>query len=216
MKEQIQITRKNMKNIRLRVKADGTVMVSAPHFVSDAYLYAFIEEKNEWIQNQQARMQPVKYETGTDIPLFDQMYQLVVIQTEKKRASVVMNQNQIIMSIPASYDEKKREALIHRFYAKQLEPYVNGMIRRYEQLMNVDVSTVKYQHMQTRWGTCHIQKKLIRLNTRLAQFSLDVVESVVVHEMVHLLERGHNKRFYQLMDYFYPEWELCDKKLKSK
>lgn len=215
MKENIKIIRKQMKNIRLRVKPDGTVVLSAPHHVSDAYLHTFLEEKADWIQQQQTRLQIMQYQTGESIALFGETCQLLVFRTSNKRASIIKHPNQIVIYIPTTYSHKQCEALLHRFYAKQLEPYVDGMVKRYEQLMNVSVETIKYQHMQTRWGTCHIEKKLIRLNTRLAQFPLDVVESVVVHEMVHLLERGHNKRFYQLMDYFYPKWEMCDQILKS-
>lgn len=214
MKENIQIIRKQMKNIRLRVKQDGTVVLSAPHHISDAYLQAFLEEKAEWIQTQQSRLHITRYESGEQLALFGETYQLLVFRTANKRATITKNAQQIIMQIPITYSHKQCETLLHRFYAKQLQPYVDGMVKRYEQLMNVSVHEIKYQHMQTRWGTCHITKKCIRLNTRLARFSLDVVESVVVHEMVHLLERGHNKRFYQLMDYFYPNWESCDQILK--
>lgn len=215
--DNIQIIRKkNMKNIRLRVKRDGQVIISAPYFVSDAYLHAFIDERKEWIVAQKSKIQPLVYETGALISLFDQTYQLVVIQTEKKRATLNINKQQMIMHIPVEYDQKQREVLLHRFYQQQMDPHVIAMVKKYEKIMHVKVENIKYQHMQTRWGTCHIGKKMIRLNTRLAMFPLDVIESVVVHELVHLLEAGHNKRFYYLMDQFYPFWKACDAILKRK
>lgn len=215
MKDQIQIIRKNMKNIRLRVKDDGQILITAPHSVPDVDLYAFIEEKSAWIEMQKARVQRLVYETGASISLFDQTYQLVVIETEKSRGIIKIDNQQMLMYIPKAYDQKQREVLLHRFYARAMEVHVNAMVKKYEVLMGVSVEAIKYQNMKTRWGTCHIGKQVIRLNTRLAVYHLDVIESVVVHEMVHLLERGHNKRFYQLMDTYYPKWKMCDQILKS-
>ena len=60
--------------------------------------------------------------------------------------------------------------------------------------------------MRTRWGTCNIRARRIWLSLELAKYPLDCLEYVVVHEMVHLLERRHNARFKSLMDKFLPDW----------
>lgn len=70
--------------------------------------------------------------------------------------------------------------------------------------------------MKTRWGSCNIRDKRIWLNLELVKKSPACLESVVVHEMVHLLERYHNKRFYALMDKFLPGRHEIDKELQGK
>ena len=60
--------------------------------------------------------------------------------------------------------------------------------------------------MKTRWGTCNIRDRRIWLNLQLVKYKPELIELVVVHEMVHLLERLHNHRFYSLMDKFLPDW----------
>lgn len=70
--------------------------------------------------------------------------------------------------------------------------------------------------MKTRWGTCNIQKKRIWLNIQLAEKPPECLEYVVTHELTHLHEAGHNKRFWSLMDRFYPEWRRAKQLLKEK
>ncbi|MGH2103285.1 M48 family metallopeptidase, partial [Aerococcus urinaeequi] len=65
----------------------------------------------------------------------------------------------------------------------------------------------RIKQMKTRWGTCNIQKKRIWISLNLVTAPLICLESVVVHELVHLLETNHTKRFYDLMDQYFPKWQ---------
>lgn len=82
--------------------------------------------------------------------------------------------------------------------------------------MGVSVHEFGVKQMKTRWGSCNIRAKRIWLNLELAKKSPACLESVVVHEMVHLLERLHNDRFYALMDGFYPQWREAEKELQGR
>ena len=60
--------------------------------------------------------------------------------------------------------------------------------------------------MKTKWGSCNPAKRHIRLNTELVKKPKDLLEYVVVHEMVHLLEPTHNERFMAILDRYLPQW----------
>ena len=62
------------------------------------------------------------------------------------------------------------------------------------------------QRMETKWGSCNHRAGHIRLNTELVKKPKDLVEYVVVHEMIHLLESTHSERFQALLDKYYPTW----------
>jgi predicted metal-dependent hydrolase len=81
--------------------------------------------------------------------------------------------------------------------------------------MKIRVNEIRIKRMTTRWGTCHIGDKRIWINLELIKKSPHCLEYIVVHEMCHLLETGHNKRFYSLMDEFLPEWKLYRDKLNK-
>ena len=61
--------------------------------------------------------------------------------------------------------------------------------------------------MKTKWGSCNHEAGNIRLNTELVKKPKDLVEYVIIHEMVHLLEPTHNERFVALLDEHYPTWQ---------
>lgn len=62
--------------------------------------------------------------------------------------------------------------------------------------------------MKTKWGTCNIEKGRIWINLQLVKKIPRCLEYVIIHELVHLLERHHNERFYRFMDLYYPDWRV--------
>jgi len=79
--------------------------------------------------------------------------------------------------------------------------------------MNVKVSEVRIRTMKTKWGTCNPSMKRIWLNTELVKKPIECTEYVLTHEMVHLLERGHNEKFIAYMDKFSPKWQYLREEL---
>lgn len=100
-------------------------------------------------------------------------------------------------------------------YRKYLKETIPNLIDKYETIMGVKVSDFIIRKMKTRWGSCNTQTRRICLNLELAKRSVQCLEYVVVHEMVHLLEPSHNKRFYALMNIFMPDWKDYKTALKS-
>ena len=79
--------------------------------------------------------------------------------------------------------------------------------------MGVKVAEVGIRKMKTKWGTCNPKAKRIYLNTELAKKSIEHIEYVLMHEMVHLLERNHNDRFIAHMNKFLPPWKQLREEL---
>ena len=77
---------------------------------------------------------------------------------------------------------------------------------QYEAVMLVVVKEFGVKKMKTRWGTCNPVAQRIWLNLELAKKPVDHLEYIIVHEMVHLLERHHNERFVAYMNKFLPQW----------
>lgn len=70
--------------------------------------------------------------------------------------------------------------------------------------------------MKTKWGTCNVRDKRIWLSLELAKKPLRAVEYVVVHELAHLIERGHGPKFKAVMDRFYPDWREVKKGMEGR
>lgn len=101
------------------------------------------------------------------------------------------------------------------WYRRQLKAKIPNIIEKWEKIIGVKVDSFGIKLMKTKWGTCNISNKRIWINLELAKKSERCLDYVVVHEMVHLLERYHNKIFYMYMDKFIPNWREIKKELND-
>ena len=91
---------------------------------------------------------------------------------------------------------------------------VPALIAAWEPIMGVKSGKLAYRNMTSRWGSCQPSTGRICINVRLALYPPECLEYVVVHELCHLLERGHGPKFHQLMDAFMPDWKQRRAKLR--
>ncbi|MBO6524774.1 MAG: M48 family metallopeptidase [Balneolaceae bacterium] len=218
---EVEVTRKSIKNLYVRVnRRNGKVRVSCPLRISEKHLTRFIASKLSWIKKQKEKTTLIKperalqYLSGEKHLFMGKEYFLVVKKGDSK-SNVFLEKDSLIMQIRGKDTLEKRTKLLDEWYRAHLKEMIQELIRKYEPIMDVKVLEFGVKKMKTRWGTCNIKDQRIWLNLELAKKSFDCLEMVVVHEMVHLLERLHNKRFYFLMDKFMPEWRKANTKLNS-
>jgi predicted metal-dependent hydrolase len=118
----------------------------------------------------------------------------------------IHNDSILEMYVRPGSDRKKRINILEEWYRLQLKEQIPHLISRWESVMGVSVKEWGVKKMKTRWGSCNIKSQRIWLNLELAKRPQQCLEYIVVHEMIHLLERYHNTRFYRLMDAYMPEW----------
>ncbi len=219
----IEVTRKRMKTIRLKVNAvTQKIRVSCPHRVSEYDLIEFISSKKNWIDKQLSREvvravvpEEKRYEEG-EMLLFKGMEFVLKLNTNSTKTSVEIRDNYLILHSRKKLSRVKREKAILDFYRSHLKEEIPKLISKWEPIMNVSVAEFGVKRMKTRWGTCNIRARRIWLNLSLAEKSPELLEYVVVHEMVHLLERLHNNRFKAFMTQFLPNWKELEGQLNGK
>lgn len=89
---------------------------------------------------------------------------------------------------------------------RQLKRDAPPLVAEWAATMGLATPDIVIRRMTSRWGTCNIRAARITLNLELARRDPDLLEYVVVHELAHLIERGHNARFYAVMDRYLPDW----------
>lgn len=101
---------------------------------------------------------------------------------------------------------EKRAKVVHAWHKALLHDAVRKLIEKWEPRLGVTVRGHFLQRMKTKWGSCNRSARHIRLNTELVKKPKDLLEYVVVHELVHLLEPTHSQRFLSLMGRHFPGW----------
>lgn len=113
------------------------------------------------------------------------------------------------------YRTRKGQLFILSVYREQLRLLIPPLVAKWEAVLGVRVSYWGIRRMQTRWGTCNADAGGVWLNLELVKKPMHCLEYVLVHEMVHLLERHHNERFLSSMDHFVPQWRLYRDELNA-
>jgi predicted metal-dependent hydrolase len=218
----ILITRKNVRNLNLRLHIrTGEIKLSVPQKTPGHVISAFISEKLPWIRKHfraasaRPKIIPNKYNSGELIPVWGEKLELDLQFRQVKKIEVHRRGPHLVMHVPVKSCRDRREKAVFDWYRAELNRSIPQLIEKYEPIMGVSVNEFGVRRMKTRWGSCNTKAKRIWLNLNLAERPPILLEYVVVHEMVHLLERGHNRRFYSYMDRFMPHWREYDKMLKN-
>jgi predicted metal-dependent hydrolase len=203
---------KKIKHVYLRVKSpDGKVLVSAPKHLKTGDVRDFVIARLGWIRKQadsiQARENTASCEflEGETHYVWGKQY-FLTLREKEQAPSVMLEHENMVLTIRSGADQDKRRAVVEKWHRDQVGKAAPDLIRKWEKIMGVEVEKLFVRRMKTRWGSCNIRKRTIRLNTSLATKPMECLEYIVVHELAHLLEPSHNGRFKGLMDKFFPAW----------
>ena len=216
----IDVVRKNIKNMHLAVyPPTGRVRIAAPLRIDDEAVRLFAISKIAWIRKHQRnflaqdRQPPRQFKERESHYFKGKRYLLNIIETDSHPGVELKNKSTINLYIRPGTDSKKRHEIMTEWYRKQLKYQIPQLIDKWEKVMNVKVADWQVKQMKTKWGSCNIEKKRIWINLELAKKPEHCLEYIIVHEMVHLLERHHNERFLQYMDKHLPNWKQLKKEL---
>ncbi len=212
------VEKKRIKNMYLRVQPpDGRVLLTAPKRMPDAAIEQFARARLPWVQRHLAQFghRPApRYESGEILYLWGKPYPLEVVPADG-RMRIELHGGSILLFAPEDSTSEKRSAALENWYRRQLAAAAENALPRLEQTVGKRASTLRIRNMTTRWGTCNTATGAITLNLQLAGRAPEFLEYVIVHELTHLHEPGHNARFYAWMDMVYPGWKQVRRRLKS-
>ena len=146
--------------------------------------------------------------TGESHYVQGRRYRLDVVEHDGPSSICQPNNTTLQLRVRPGTDRGKREAVLHRWYRQRLHEQIPELIALWEPVLGVKVTEWRIKKMKTRWGTCNIESRRIWINLELAKKPSECLEYILVHEMVHLLERHHNYLFRAHMDQLMPQWRL--------
>ena len=209
----VEIVRKDVKHVRLTVyPPDGRVRLSVPRRLGDDAVRSVVGARSGWITRKRAEVlarrmpEPSAFVSGEVHPVAGVPYRLDVIERPGRPAATLRDNHTLELRVRPGSDRTAREAVLSGWYRQRLRDLVPPLLAKWQPVMGVSAAEWRIKRMTTRWGTCNIAARRIWLNLELAKASPECLEYVVVHELVHLLERHHNARFTAHMDRLLPRW----------
>ncbi|NLI74706.1 MAG: M48 family metallopeptidase [Euryarchaeota archaeon] len=218
----IEVVRKDIKNLHIGVyPPDGRVRVATPLLVDDEAVRLAVISRLEWINRQrymfqeQERQSVREYISKESHYFQGRRYLLEIINTDRE-GKVVLKNNTMKLHVPKGSDVSQRERVLLQWYRRELRTSAAPIVEKWSQRLNVDLKEYRIRRMKTKWGSCNPQAKRIWLNLELVKKPLHCLEYIIVHELIHLLERNHNERFQALMDEHMPQWRSYREELNRK
>lgn len=220
----VEIARKRIRHFYIRVSPpEGHVCISAPVAASDDAIRHLLAERQAWVRQQQQRIaeREQAYPVAPALMsgsqhLFEGRDLTLVIEETAGRAEARIKGQSLFLRVPPGSSELYRREVVEKMYRQALQARLPPLIKAWEPIMGVQVAEWRVRRMKRLWGSCNVHAHRIWLNLDLIRRPPAALEFVLVHEMTHLLERGHNRRFYQLMDQFMPDWRERRKGLYAR
>lgn len=220
------LTRKPVKNINIRIKPDGRILVSANKRVPLTYIENLIREKQEYISGVLKRFEerqkqvlpplPAKYKDGDKIRFLGEYRIIKVIEGSPE--TVILDGQEIYIRVKNKDDEKRKEGLVNKWLKEQQENIFTQICTETHRMFEkygVKYPVIKIRKMKSRWGSCQWQKGIITLNSRLIETPRICIEYVVLHEFAHFIHPNHSKKFYELVESLMPDYKVRKKELEK-
>jgi len=212
---EIEILRKKIKNIHLKIDLEGKISLSCPKQIKEYEINEFLESRLDWIKTSMKKMESkLKYGVkklthGEKHYLFGKELTLNLKEEKTKKTELIIEDDtNLIMKVSPKISHKTREKYLHEWYEMNLLRETEKFFDKWEEELGVSKKELVIKKMKGKWGYCECRRRVICLNTELAKRNMDFVEYVVLHELCHLLVPNHGPEFKKLLNTHMPKWKL--------
>ena len=212
---QIEVIQKDIKNMHLAVyPPTGRIRLAAPLKTDAEVMRLFAISKIGWIKKhiknfkEQPRESPREYQSGESHYFMGKRYLLKVVEVDGPQKVHIKGLKTIQLNVRPNTSTESRAIVLKEWYRKELKKQLLELIAKWEKVIGVKCNDWGVKQMRTKWGACNIASKRIWINLELSKKPQMCLEYIIVHELIHLLERNHNDRFVSLMNKFMPKWRM--------
>lgn len=220
------LTRKSVKNVNLRIKPDGRVLVSANKSVPIEFIDNFIQRKQQFIFSALSRYEekqkltqnvPKRYISGENFDLLGKSLTLKV--EECKEETVHTDGVYIFLKVKDKDDFRHKESMMLKWFRQYQNMIFEELLQEKYALFQkygVPYPKLRIRNMKSRWGSCNPAKGIITLNSQLIAAPRKCIEYVVVHELAHFIHPNHSRQFWDFVAMMMPDWKERRQELQKK
>jgi predicted metal-dependent hydrolase len=211
IKYSLKRSRKRKKTISLQIGNNSEITIYAPYFTPVTEINRFVEEKQNWIDRamrRQAKLQvgheEKTYVTGENFYYLGQNYPLEAYFEPLENAGVIFWNNRFFLNCPPNPEMRKNYFV--SWYKKKARQYLLERVDFYESMFKLKSSGIRITSAESRWGSCSEDNHL-SFSFRLMMAPPEIVDYVVVHEMMHIREKNHSSKFWNLVVEVIPDFK---------
>lgn len=213
------IKKTSMKNLYLRVKqGSGEIVLTAPK-VSNEYIMKFIGKNIDVLKKHIEDLKKrnlgtdKKYIDGETHFLWGRPYTLRILDSKKHLSK---GDDEIFIYVKKADDSEEIKRKLNEYYREEIKIKLATFVNMAKNMTGVSPNEVRIKNMKTRWGTCNIKDRRVWVSLNLAKYDEICLLYILLHELTHLKEKNHTKRFYKILDETFSMRKECDEMLKIK
>ncbi|MCJ7820771.1 MAG: M48 family metallopeptidase [Bacteroidales bacterium] len=216
------IIRSSRRTVALYIRPGGSLLIRAPWYVPAYVLLKFVESKAPWISRHRDKLKEIRPDqpstminAGDKIPFMGR--ELTVRAHENSRNGIYVIEDEIHVSVYGALTPENITAFIDNWYLKEARNYfaerTQELVRLHGNILPVP-SSVSIRKMKRRWGTCRSNGAIL-FNRELIKKDKELIDSVIIHELCHLVHHNHGKEFYALLESIIPDYRQRRRNLRN-
>ncbi|MEA3316005.1 MAG: SprT family zinc-dependent metalloprotease [Campylobacterota bacterium] len=213
-------TNKKIKRVSLTIENKDEIILKTPLKFKQHLLKQIVYEHKDWILNHIKRATPKNsfdFVSGETIPFLGKDYPMRLIKDDEvKNIKFEFINNEFLIyynNLEQTYEEYIDALKL--FYKINAKKIINPIFDKWIEKTELIPNKISYRFNKTRWGSCSYENN-ISINYKLLQFKEEVIEYVVLHELAHIKEKNHSKRFWSIVSFYIPNYKVLENQLKSK
>ncbi|HRT37787.1 MAG TPA: SprT family zinc-dependent metalloprotease [Caldisericia bacterium] len=202
------VIKSNRKTFCIEIDDYGKIILRIPKNSSDLEIEKFLNKHKNWIykklkviEKREIELYPKKFIEGEMFLFLGNFYKLKIVKNQKEK--IMLNNNE--MNISDKYKTDIRKVIIE-FYKKKAFEIISDRVNFYSKKYGYDYNKIKLTSANKRFGSC-TNKGNLNFTFRLIMVPIEVIDYVVVHELVHLVDKTHKKSFYEKVEKILPDYK---------
>lgn len=218
---QVQVTYKNMKNVRLKVFPSAEVLLSVPLDTPDIWVSDFLKKKEKWIEEKIANFEQTKaiekeehIRSGASTRIVGKQLVIQIESSSQKR--IVRSDSKLIIYTTNLNNQLDIDKQFNNWWQRSSKEYFISILDELYPIIKkhgIEKPEIVVKKMSTLWGSCSRKVRKINLNFYLYKAYRPCIEYVILHELIHFMYPRHNKDFYDLLTIHMPDWKERKKQL---
>lgn len=217
----VEVVFRKRKTLSIKVETSEMVKVVSPIGLSRDRILMILMKKERWIKEKIDMFESAElvhkkgsFEDGEQIMYLGRKYHLnIQMDSSVKNTLVKLYRGRFIVVVRDKNTSGIRFAM-EEWYREKAQKIIQDRVNYYNKFFDVTPIGVKVKEQKRIWGSCTYQNRLL-FNWRCIMAKIDVVDYIVVHEMCHMKQKDHSKRFWNIVRYILPDYKLREKWLRE-
>jgi hypothetical protein len=211
------IVNPKLKYTYLLLDEEGELIVKSPK-LSQKEIETLLLKKAVWIRKAKENFlrkkgKPICFHTEPSLYFLGTLYPIVLEKQHLKKTSFLLTPHQATL-LYHNYNEKLFLKHIDAFYKEETSHLVSKLIEKWGSIIGVQATQVSFRKTKRQWGSCSYKNHL-SFNTMLTKLPLHLIEYVVVHELIHIIHKHHQKAFWAAVSHYLPNYQELIVELKT-